>query len=74
MNEAEQIVGFLQRNRPNKYCDDFIADESGLRHQRAQRVTISLGLTDDYIRQSRTYYVCKNDRPKLVIHADSTRG
>ena len=74
MNEAEQVVGFLQRNRPNKYCDDCIADELGLRRQRAQRVIISLGLTDDYVRQSRTCYVCTNDRPKLVIHADSTRG
>lgn len=70
MTEAEQIVGFLQKNRPKPYCDDCIADELKLkRRQRAQRVTIALGLTNDYLREQGVCSICKHDRPKLVIHA-----
>ena len=70
MTEAEQIVAFLQQNRPKRYCDDCIADELKLkRRQRSQRVTIALALTSDYQRQPGTCFVCRNDRKKLVIHA-----
>jgi hypothetical protein len=51
MTEAEQIVAFLQNKRPERFCDDCIADELGLRRrQRAERVTLPLGLTSDYER------------------------
>lgn len=70
MTEAEQIVGFLQKNKPKAYCDDCITDELGLkRRQRAERVTLPLGLTSDYQREKGTCSSCKNDRPKLVIRA-----
>jgi hypothetical protein len=70
MTEAEQLVGFLQKNQTKAFCDDCIAHELGLtRRQRAQRVTVSLGLTSDYERSPGICCVCKNDRPKLVTRA-----
>lgn len=70
MTEAEQITGFLQKNKPKAFCDDCITSELGLtRRQRAARVTNPLGLTSDYVREKGTCSVCKNDRPKFVIHA-----
>lgn len=70
MTEAEQIVGFLKKNRPKAYCDDCIANELKLgSRQRAQRVTEVLGLTIEYRRERGVCSICKNDIPKLVIHA-----
>lgn len=55
MTEAEQIVGILQKNKPKAYCDDCIADELRLpRRQRAQRVSVALGLTSEYERSPGT--------------------
>ena len=70
MTEAEQIVGFLQKNRPKPYCDDCIADELKLAsRQKAQRVTEVLGLTLEYRRQKGVCSSCKNDTPKFVVNA-----
>jgi hypothetical protein len=70
MTEAEQIVGFLQKNKPKAYCDDCITEELGLkRRQRAERVTLPLGLTSDFERAKGVCSVCQNDLPKYVTRA-----
>ena len=70
MTEAEQIVGLLKRTRANPVCDDCITDELKLlRRQRAQRVTVALGLTVEYRREKGVCSICKNDLLKFVIHA-----
>lgn len=70
VTKAEQIVAFLQKNKPRVYCDDCIGDELGLRaRQSAAGVTHTLGLTSDYLRKDGVCCICKNDRPKLVICA-----
>lgn len=47
---AERVNQYLTQRRPNEVCDSCIADHLKLRHQQANRVTMALGTTSDFIR------------------------
>jgi hypothetical protein len=47
---AEQVNQYLTSRRPDEVCDSCVADNLGLRHQQANRVTMALGTTSDFTR------------------------
>jgi hypothetical protein len=75
MTNPEQIVGYLQKNKPRAFCDDCLAGELQFaRRQEAAVITATLGLTSDYVRQRGACSICKNDKLKYVIHAVVTKA
>ena len=49
MNDAERVVGFLKQNGEEQWCNECIADKSGVRSTTsAQMVTKVLVLCSDY--------------------------
>jgi hypothetical protein len=47
---AERVNQYLTQRRPDEVCDSCIADHLKLRHQQANRVTMALGTTSDFMR------------------------
>ncbi|PYX28223.1 MAG: hypothetical protein DMG77_16605 [Acidobacteria bacterium] len=70
MTIAERVSNFLRDKHPGtSYCDDCIAKQLDLsRRQQAQRVTIALAVTKDFVRQIGTCPECKG-RDKFVTRS-----
>jgi hypothetical protein len=60
---AERVNEFLSKRRPDEVCDACIATHLNLRHQQANRVTMALGTTSDFTRQTS---VCADCRRELI--------
>ena len=48
---AQRVNDYLTKRRPDEVCDSCVADDLGLRHQQANRVTMALGTTSDFTRE-----------------------
>jgi uncharacterized protein with PIN domain len=49
---AQRVNDYLTRRRPDEVCDGCVASHLGLRHQQANRVTMALGTTSDFTRET----------------------
>ena len=49
---AEKVNRYLTQRRPDEVCDSCVADHLGFRHQQANRVTMALGTTSDFTRET----------------------
>jgi hypothetical protein len=68
MTEAEQVVGFLKKNRPKRYCDDCIFDELKLAsRQKAQRVTEVWGSRWSIDGRRMFVRIARTTRPSLLL-------
>ena len=47
---AERVNEYLTKRRPDEVCDGCVAAHLKLRHQQANRVTMALGTTSDFVR------------------------
>ena len=49
---AQRVNDYLTKRRPDEVCDSCVADHLALRHQQANRVTMALGTTSDFTRET----------------------
>ena len=58
---AQRVNDHITLRRPDELCDSCIANEIGLRHQQANRVTMALGTTSDFTRGDGQCADCARD-------------
>ena len=59
---AERVNQFITQRRPAAICDACIASALALRHQQANRVTMALGTTSDFVRDQGTCVDCGKEQ------------
>ena len=64
---AERVNDWLKQRSGNAYCDDCIAKHLELRRQQANRVTMALGTTGEFVRELGKCSECGGE--KKVVEA-----
>jgi hypothetical protein len=62
MHLAQRVNDYITKRRPDKLCDACIARTLEIRHQQANRVTMALETTSDFMRQIDRCHDCNKDQ------------